>query len=181
MLEVEVKYRCADWDTLRAKLLDLGAVSHPPREEIDHYFNAPDRDFARTDEALRIRKVGEAYKLTYKGPKLEAETKTRTEIEFAFDSPDKAAALFSALGYRSVAVISKLRRVCSLRRNGFDFEICFDDAGANGKFVELEIQALPDKFEAAKAELLAFAIELGLTEVEKRSYLRMHLERKGLE
>ena len=41
----------------------------------------PCRDFAQTDEALRIRTVGDTSFVTYKGPKLDATTKTRRELE----------------------------------------------------------------------------------------------------
>ena len=81
MLEVEVKYQTSDWERVRAALADWGAVADPPREDTDHYFNAPDRDFARTDEAVRLRRIGPANYLTYKGPKRDADTKTRTFAE----------------------------------------------------------------------------------------------------
>jgi adenylate cyclase class IV len=83
--------------------------------------------------------------------------------------------LLTALGYRSVRVISKSREVWKFTRDGFDLEACLDDAGAIGRFVELEVLAEPDRFEAAKAVVLRTAAELGLTEVERRSYLAMHL------
>ena len=72
--------------------------------EADHYLNAPDRDFARTDEALRLRRIGENTFLTYKGPRRDAASKTRTEVEVPCP-PGEATAeaylkLFRSLGYR---------------------------------------------------------------------------------
>ena len=49
------------------------------------------RDFARTDEALRLRHVGEFNYITYKGPKLDATTKTRREIEIGLADGHQAA------------------------------------------------------------------------------------------
>ena len=63
------------------QLAAWGAVARPAREDTDHYFNAPDRDFAQTDEAFRLRRIGTGELLTYKGPKRDADTKTRTEVE----------------------------------------------------------------------------------------------------
>ena len=60
--------------------------------EADHYFNAPDRDFARTDEAFRLRRIGAANFVTYKGPKRDAQRKMRTEIEVPLPDGDEAAA-----------------------------------------------------------------------------------------
>lgn len=179
MLEVEVKYRYAEWDTFRAKLTAIGARLAESRTDVDHYFNAPDRDFAKTDEAVRIRRIGDANCITYKGPKTDTATKTRTEIELTIEAgdagADTATRLLTALGYRSVRVISKSREVWKFTRDGFDLEACLDDAGSLGQFVELEVLAEPDRFEAAKAVVLRTAAELGLSEVEPRSYLAMHL------
>ena len=50
------------------------------QEHADHYFNGHDRDFHQTDEAFRIRRMGEKNFLTYKGPKRDTDTKTRIEI-----------------------------------------------------------------------------------------------------
>jgi adenylate cyclase class 2 len=179
MLEVEVKYRAPDWDRVRASLDQWGAVADPPREDADHYFNAPDRDFAKTDEAVRLRRIGSANYLTYKGPKRDADTKTRTEVELRLADGVEASAtavrLLTGLGYRPVAVVTKSRQLYHLTRGGFELEVCLDDVGAVGRFVELEIQAEDHQFEAAKAVVLEAAAELGLTEQERRSYLQLLL------
>jgi adenylate cyclase class 2 len=180
MLEVEVKYRQPDWTGVQRQLAAWGATQHDSRIEVDHYFNAPDRDFARTDEALRLRSIGPLNRFTYKGPRIDAATKTRKEVEVPLGEGPEAAALavqfLLGLGYRSVAVISKTRQIYSLHREGFAAEVCLDDAGEVGRFVEVEIPSSEEQFPAARAALLALAQELGLNEVEPRSYLRLHLE-----
>ena len=183
MLEVEAKFRTADWDPVRSRLLAWGAVAEGPREDADHYFNAPDRDFARTDEAVRVRRTGPMTVITYKGPKRDQVTKTRTEIELPL-SPGPSAAetalrLLTSLGYRPVAVVTKTRQVFRFERAGFDCEACLDDVGPVGRFVELEIQADEDRYESARAVLLATAADLGLTEPERRSYLELLLQSKN--
>lgn len=179
MLEVEVKYRVADHAPVRAHLARWGAVATPVREDRDHYFSAPDRDFATTDEAVRLRATGPANVLTYKGPKRDADTKTRREIELALE-PGPAAARtavewLTALRYRPVSVVGKVRQVYTTRRDGFDLEVCLDEVGVIGTFVELEIRAEEADFDRAKEALLAAAAELGLSEVERRSYLELQL------
>ena len=177
MLEVEVKYRSADWDRVRAVLAAWGATLAESREDADHYFNAPDRDFAATDEAVRLRRIGEANYLTYKGPKREKATKTRTEIELPLGPGAQAAAtavrLLTSLGYRPVAVVTKARQVYHAVRDGVPLEVCLDDVGAVGRFVEIEAKAEEAGFEGAKAAVLAAAAALGLTDQERRSYLQM--------
>lgn len=180
MLEVEMKFRLPDWTLVTDRLTEWGATQLPVRKDTDHYFNAPDRDFAQTDEAVRVRRIGTANLLTYKGPKLDAATKTRTEIELKLADGSGQAAdavrFLTALGYRPVAVVSKTRQVYKLERHGFPVEVCLDDVGAVGRFVEIEVMAEQQQFEAARAAVLATATELGLADHERRSYLRLLLE-----
>ena len=182
MLEVEAKFRAADWDAVTAVLLAWGAVADEPREDADHYFNAPDRDFAQTDEAVRVRRTGAKTVITYKGPKRDAATKTRTEIELPLapgaDAAERAVKLLTHLRYRPVAVVSKKRQVYCFERGGFAFEACLDDVGPVGRFVELEIQADETQYESSKTALLRTAEELGLRDQERRSYLEMLLSLK---
>jgi len=179
MLEVEVKFAVGGFADIERRLSRRGARLVTERQEADHYLNAPDRDFAQTDEALRLRCIGEANFVTYKGPKRDAATKTRTEIEVPL-APGAASAqrfleLLRQLGYRFVAVVRKQRKIYQLAQGEFELEICLDEVEQLGRFVELEIQAEPARFEEARAVLLALAGELGLTVNERRSYLELLL------
>src|SRR5262245_24695552 len=142
MLEVEAKYQESDWDRVQAVLAGWGAVADPPREDADHYFNAPDRDFAKTDEAVRLRRIGPTNFITYKGPARHLGAQTRAEGGPRAARGDESAAtavrLLTGLGYKPVAVVVKARQVYRLTRGGFELEVCLDDVGAVGRFVELE-------------------------------------------
>ena len=179
MLEVETKYRVSDWTALLATLKKWAAVPVETRMDTDHYFNAPDRDFATTDEAFRIRRIGLRNLLTYKGPKRDKQTKTRTELELSIaDGPEAATIameILMHLGYRSVAVVTKTRDVYRFQREGYDVEACFDEVDSIGRFVELEIQAEEANYENAKTVLLSTATALGLLEQERHSYLELLL------
>jgi adenylate cyclase class 2 len=179
MLEIEVKYPVRDWDEMARQLHAWGATFEAPREDVDQYFNAPDRDFARTDEALRLRRIGHGNFVTYKGPKTDAQTKTRTEIEVPLALGEPVAEAFGrllvSLGYRPVAMVRKRRVVCHLGREVFDMEVCLDDVDGLGRFVELEIMAPSEALEEARAVLLKTAAELGLKTSERRSYLELLL------
>jgi adenylate cyclase class 2 len=180
MLEVEMKFRVPDWAPVIAQLTAWGATALPTRKDTDHYFSAPDRDFAQTDEALRIRRIGAANFLTYKGPKIDTATKARKEVELPLaDGQDNAAIavhFLSGLGYRPVAVVAKTRTVYQFTRDGVALEACFDDVGAIGKYVELEAMAEQATYEAARIVVLLTAQELGLHDQERRSYLRLLLD-----
>ncbi len=107
VLEVEQKFHVSDPTALVGALAALGATEHETEEQVDRYLAHPGRDFSRTDEALRLRRSGEHHYITYKGPKLDATTKTRREIEVELPAGDAATAdmadLLEALGFQPVA------------------------------------------------------------------------------
>jgi adenylate cyclase, class 2 len=179
MLEVETKYRVADHAPTEARLREWGAALAADHAEEDHYLNAPDRDFARTDEALRLRRIGDRNFLTYKGPRRDTTTKTRTELEVPCPSGDDPAAaflaLFKHLGYRHTAVVKKRRRIYDLDRDGFRLHVCLDDVENVGRFVELEIVADESREAEALALLARTAAGLELKDGETRSYLEQLL------
>jgi adenylate cyclase class 2 len=181
VLEIELKCPVTNFDSVCRHLEAWGSSAAETLDETDHYFNAPDRDFARTDEALRVRCIGAANYATYKGPKRDAYTKTRTEIEVGLAPGPKAAEdfrqLLTHLAYRLVARVRKQRRIHRLEREGFELEICLDEVQGLGCFVEVEIQAPEEQLERAREVLLTTARALGLESSERRSYLEMLLER----
>src|SRR5262245_43862480 len=114
MFEVEQKHPVSDVAALIQRLTDYGAHFGETIQQSDQYFAHPCRDFAKTDEALRIRTVGDKSFVTYKGPKLDTTTKTRREIELPLHLHDgdgsRFAELLAALGFTPVAKVRKTRR-----------------------------------------------------------------------
>jgi adenylate cyclase class 2 len=182
MLEIEMKFPVADFAPVQRVLSAWGAAGGESRQDADHYFNAPDRDFGRTDEALRLRRIGRANFVTYKGPKRDAHTKTRTEVEVPLAEGDEVARDFAALlqhlGYRPSAVVEKRRTIYHLKRDGFELEVCLDEVKELGCFVELEIMAPEEQLDRGRALLQQAAAELELTASERRSYLEMLLAKR---
>jgi adenylate cyclase class 2 len=182
MLEIEMKFAVPDFGPVQKMLESWQARPEPPIDEADHYFNAPDRDFSRTDEAMRLRRIGERNLITYKGPKQPGPAKTRTEIEVPLERGDAAAdgfcQLVQKLGYRPTAVVRKRRAIWHFQRDGFDLQACLDHVDEVGRFVEVEIVAPPEQRAAAEQSLQKIAAELGLRQSERRSYLEMLLARR---
>jgi adenylate cyclase, class 2 len=181
-LEVEVKFPVTNLVEIESRLARLAGPEPVVCLEIDSYFNAPDRDFARSDEALRLRRIGEANLVTYKGPKRDSQTKTRLEIEVALADGDQTAEQFKklllSLGYRFTAQVSKRRRLYHLKREPFDVEICLDEVEEVGTFLELEVLVPEDREGMARTVVLRLAEELGLEASERRSYLEMLLAKR---
>jgi adenylate cyclase class 2 len=172
----------ADLGQIAARLTALGSPPGEPACEEDCYYRHPARDFARTDEALRIRRVGSARRITYKGPKLDATTKTRLEIELPLAQEPEGAGtwegLLDALGFTPVAVVRKRRRKAHVPIGDVPIEVSLDEVEELGTFVELEVVAGAGRMESAKALLAELAVRLGLAGSERRSYLELLLERR---
>jgi adenylate cyclase, class 2 len=175
--EVEQKFRVPDPAAIERRLGGLGARWGEPREEVDTYYAHPARDFARTDEALRIRRVGRRCAITYKGPKVDATTKTRRELEIPLDSDraDSWAELLAALGFRPAGQVRKRRRKAHVDWQARSVEVALDEVDGLGTFLELELQADDDQLNAARECLASLATELNLSGGERRSYLELVL------
>jgi adenylate cyclase class 2 len=180
-LEVEQKYPVEDLAAIEAQLRGMGASIGREIEQADYYFNHPVRDFAATDEALRIRRVGNRNRITFKGPKIEAESKTRQEIELPLGDGNQQAEqwseLLKALGFTAVAVVRKRRKEAKLAWQDAQVEIALDQVDDVGRYVELELSAEVADFEAARSRIAALAQALGLSGQERRSYLELLLGR----
>jgi adenylate cyclase class 2 len=180
--EVELKFPVPDLAAFAQRLADLKVSISSPKAETDLYFAHPSRDFAHTDEALRLRRKGDANYITYKGPKIDTTTKTRREIELPLgpgsDSFQSWKALLEAVGFRPVAEVQKSRRKAAIPWQGRVVEASLDDVQGVGTFIEFELVVEEQGVEAARSCIVSLAQSLGLTEGERRSYLEMLLEGK---
>jgi adenylate cyclase class 2 len=181
-LEIEQKFAVADLRQVRQSLESLGASFEPPVSQVDSYFRHPNRDFAKTDEALRLRRVGEENCITYKGPKIDKETKTRRELELALEPGQKAfdawAELLEILGFGRVRDVSKTRIPGSIAWEGHEVGLSLDRVDGLGTYLELEILADERGLESAKKRVAGLAEKLGLERSERRGYLDLLLNGK---
>ena len=175
--EVEMKFPVADMAALAARLAGLGATISPLQPEVDVYFAHPARDFARTDEALRIRRKGRANFITYKGPKVDAITKTRREIDLPLPPGEEAApawtTLLETLGFMVVGEVRKSRRKAHVVWQRRSVEVSFDEVERLGTFAELELVVEPTGVKAAKQCIVSLAKSLGLEGSQRQSYLEL--------
>ncbi len=173
MYEVEVKVP-ADLDRVRRRLESLDAEPQGSTEQTDTYFDHPDRAFAETDEALRIRRTDSDATLTYKGPKVDDRSKTREELQTAIEDPGVATQLLEALGFEPVAVVEK-------RRERFLLDgvtVTLDVVSGVGEFVEAERSGERSELEELRREVEAVLERLGLDPGDqvRRSYLELLLD-----
>jgi adenylate cyclase class 2 len=192
--EVELKVP-ADHDAVREALDRIGAESVGVVEQADTYYDAPHRDFATTDEALRLRSedghvavdVGDDSTatgvLTYKGPLVDEESKTRREIESTVVDADAIDDVLAAVGFEAAATVEKRRE--RYRVDGVT--VTLDDVAGVGQFVEVETEVPAEAADAdaaisrAREELEDLLTDLGLDPAEaiRTSYLGLLLEDDG--
>ena len=175
MIEVEVKAHAPNLDEIAEKLIKIGARRVKEEYQEDLYFNAPHRDFAQTDEALRIRKIksgsSEEIYITYKGPKMDKVSKTRKEIEVAVEDPLKVAEIFENLSFRPVATVHKNRIIYTIG----ELIVTLDEVQGVGSFVEVEkeIEEGKDTQEALN-EIFETYSKIGIKNgFERTSYLEL--------
>ncbi len=179
--EVEQKFPIGGFDSILAQLEECHAQFAQAHEETDVYFNHPAREFRETDEAFRIRRRGKTNRVTYKGPKIDATTKTRRELEL--DLPDgeetieQWTELLETLGFRQVGHVHKRRRKFQVDWEGRTIEGTLDEVDGLGKFVELELVVEAAQVDEARQAIAAMAGRLGLSTSERRSYLQLLLSR----
>ncbi len=184
--EVELKFPLTDManvEALRQRIVVLGALPSQPLDQRDIYFAHPSRDFAQTDEVFRLRCVGDENFLTYKGPLVDQVAKTRREIEVPAASGQSAREqlreMFKSLGFNEVRDVVKRREPFHLHWQDRDLEVVIDNVRDLGWFAELEIIAADSDRDAARECLVALSQELNLGNSERRSYLRLLLEKDG--
>ena len=180
MYEVEVKVP-ADLERVRSRLTALEATDVGRVVQADTYYDAPHRSFPETDEALRLRvesrpdEADEETRITYKGPLLDTDSKSREEFETAVGDGETMDAVLTNLGFEPVATVRK-------ERERFDLEgytVTLDAVDDVGEFVEVEIEVDREAdLESAREGAFGVLERLGLDPDDQRrtSYLELLLD-----
>lgn len=163
----------AEHEIVEERLEREGAELLDGVEQRDVYFAAPHRDFASTDEALRVRRVDGEAMTTYKGAPGGDDVKARREIEVGVADAEAMEGVYEALGFEPVATVAKQRRRYRLG----EITVCLDAVEDLGDWVELEATGDDGEANACRDRLQDVADRLGLdwTDGERRSYLEMLL------
>ena len=180
MYEVEVKVP-ADLERVRSRLTALEATEVGRVMQADTYYDAPHRSFPETDEALRLRvesrpnEADEETRITYKGPLLDTDSKSREEFETAVGDGETMDAVLTNLGFEPVATVRK-------ERERFDLEgytVTLDAVDDVGEFVEVETEVDREAdLESAREGAFGVLERLGLDPDDQRrtSYLELLLD-----
>jgi adenylate cyclase class 2 len=165
-VEVELKLRAAAG--LLARLQALGVAFGPSVVQEDVFLHHPARDLAAADEALRVRREGDRWTLTYKGPRQPGAGKAREELDLPVGADPRP--LLAALGFTEGPRVHKRRRAA----HWDGVALALDEVEGLGTFLELEVVTDGDVAKA-RAQVEAAARQLGLDprQEERRAYVQM--------
>jgi len=184
--EVEVKLPLIDKEAMKKTILQAGGVALNSEKQVDTYYDHPCRSFSETDESVRIRhrtptkdpESGHApVELTYKGPKIDKETKTRIEYTVNLSEKDmeSMAQILLNSGFKNVARVVKHREFFDIKGITASLDIVTDV----GNYIEFELIAEgKDEMKKAKERILKLVKTLGLNEKDmvRESYLYLYFE-----
>ena len=178
MYEVEKKAR-TDLEPIRDQLQAKDATFIDTVEQRDTYYQHPVRDFAETDEALRLRASNNVTKgenttfLTYKGPVIEGGAKTRREVETPIDDSAAMKTILEQLNFEAVATVSKCRERWRLDTA----TVCLDTVADLGSYVEIEVIVERDDVKTGAETANELLARLGIEEesMTTKSYLELIL------
>lgn len=142
----------------------VGAV-----READTYYRHPSRDFAATDEALRVRRTDADWELTYKGPKRGGGVKTREEHNVAVEADP--GPVLEGLGFSVFARIEKEREAWDLD----GVRVTIDTIDGLGTFAEVEVVDQDEGTATERIEDVIRRLALQGAERFQESYLEMAL------
>jgi adenylate cyclase class 2 len=169
LYEVESKNRVESIERIKQILEENNAGYLGVSMQDDMYYNSLIRDYARTDEALRIRNTGDSAELTYKGPKVKtAGAKAREEYNVAISSAADMEKILTRTGFFVSRGVKK-------RREEYSFmgaTVALDIVEGLGHFVEIEI--ITDDKDSAAEKISEIKEFLGIKgESISTSYLEM--------
>lgn len=173
-IEVEIK----DKKELEKKLPELGFSAGDIVSESDTYYTSEHHDFAKLDEALRIRSIEnlttkeKAAVITFKGKKIDKKSMARKELETTVSDVGICREILESIGFSPVPAVEKVRR----HFQKGEITACVDSVKNLGDFLELEwIVAEEKEREAALRELEKILKMLGyaMKDTTRRSYLSM--------
>jgi adenylate cyclase class 2 len=181
--EVEAKIvleDCNRLDEVKRRLEELGARFDGEVYEEDTYYQHPCRNFAETDEALRLRIADGKVEITYKGPKrVHGGVKEREELTARVVDGAFMARILERLGFKPVATVRKRRLYYTIEGLA---EISLDTVEGLGCFVEIEYRGRARSAEEAAEAVERLAARLGLDKFPRtvKSYLELLLEKYGV-
>ncbi len=169
MVDIEVKIRVNDIDSLKDKILALDARIEKERHyEENTLYDLPTQSLFKKRQALRLRTTGQKAFLTFKGPPEKSRKfKIREEYETEVKNEKQLRKILKSLGFIPVFNYQKHRTIFRRKK----LKICLDET-VIGMFMELE---------GERNEIVKFTDALGISKKEfiKLDYIQLIKNKTG--
>lgn len=175
MQEIEAKLKIGADE--KNKILDFchknNFVKHEPMVECDVYLSPGHKNIMKEDKALRVRRQGDRWKLTYKEANRSKLIQDREEIELEVDDGKKLLQIFEKLDFCSILEVYKERTYYTKE----NISICMDDVRGLGEYAEIEILDSEKSAGGDEKQIWRILEEMGLGKVqtERKTYLELLL------
>ena len=178
-VEIEAKMKVPDLASVRKELAQHDAELRSSVLETNTFFDTEDRSLLAKDQGLRLRHAKnqqthtETSTITFKGPRLHGQLKSREERELIVGSAKDAMALLESLGFSRVLTFQKRRESWML--DGCHVEL--DELPYIGVFVEIEG---PKEQSVLKVREMLHLNDRPLLRASYIALLMTHLQEKGI-
>ena len=158
-IEIEIQVNVENLKPL-IRFLKSNAVFQAEKHQVDEYFSPIHKDFLSVrpvSEWLRLRSASGLFSINYKNWHHEKDNKSYycDEFETKIGSIEQFRKILSALNFRSIVTVDKLRKIYTYK----DYEVAIDSVKDLGDFVEIEYigkssKANPKKITSEMVEFL---------------------------
>ena len=167
--EIEIQVNIENSKNLIRFLRDNARFVSEERQ-IDEYFSPFHRNFLETrpiNEWFRLRNSSGNYSTTYKKWHFDKNGKSHycDEFESKIEGVEQAKKIFSALNFKSVVVVNKLRKIWIYK----NYEVAIDSVKSLGDFVEVEYIGKNEKVNPEKVtgEMVDFLKKVGCGKITR--------------
>lgn len=168
-IEIEIQVNVESSKPL-IDFLEKNGKFQSEKRQVDEYFSPAHRDFLGlrpVKEWLRLREAGEKYSINYKNWHFDKDGKSHycDEFETNLESGEQVKKIFSALNFKSIVVVDKLRKIWTYE----DYEIAIDSVKSLGDFVEIEYMGKDEKVDPKKitGEMVDFLKKIGCGKITR--------------
>ncbi len=164
MLEKEFKFKIENKDEIIRKLFSLNFNDLGENKQEDIYFDTEDLKLFNQGKALRIRKEGKHFYLTYKNKVIRKRPKIRKELTIRLNERQLRVMIeiLNELGYNESLKIIKKRREFEKGK----IKVAIDEVEGLGNFLEVEYESEKDAKELLSNLGLKIKNAIGLTYAE---------------
>ncbi len=162
-IEIEIQVKVEKSEPL-LEFLDKNGIFQSEKHQVDEYFSPVNGDFLSArpvKEWLRLRDANGKYSINYKNWQFDKNGKSYycDEFETGIENIDKIKKIFSALNFRSIVVVDKLRKIWIYQ----DYEVALDSVESLGDFVEIEYIGKAEKVDPKEItdEMVDFLKKVG--------------------